>query len=101
MPRRFKVGDARVDLAAYQLTVADTAHALSPKEVGILELLYSSAGEVVSRTRFLQEVWGSDQFVSDRTIDTHILHLRQKLEADPKRPKHLMTVHGVGYRLCL
>ena len=98
-PRRFRIGAADVDLKAYQVTKDGEAHPLSPKEVGMLELLYRDAGEVVTRTRFLEEVWGSDQFVSDRTIDTHILHLRQKLEADPKHPEHLITVHGAGYRL--
>ena len=55
----------------------------------------------MSRERFLNEVWGTDQFVSTRTVDTHMLNLRQKLELDHKHPRFLLTVHGVGYRLVL
>ena len=101
VPRRFYVGGAHVDLSAYQISRNGESHALSRKEVGMLELLYQEQGKVVSRSCFLDQVWGTDQYVSNRTIDTHILHLRQKLEADPREPKHLLTVHGVGYRLCL
>ena len=66
----------------------------------MLALLWQERGRVVDRARFLQHVWGGSG-VGDRTIDTHLLHLRQKLEADPKAPVHLLTVHGVGYRLAL
>jgi DNA-binding response OmpR family regulator len=55
----------------------------------------------VSRDRFLDEVWGDEAIVGHRTIDTHVLNLRQKIEADPHHPVHLVTVHGVGYRLVL
>jgi DNA-binding response OmpR family regulator len=65
----------------------------------MLALLRREHGRAVSRSRFLAEVWGGDQFVGDRTIDTHMLNLRAKVEADPKAPVHLLTVHGVGYRL--
>ncbi|MBK8099094.1 MAG: response regulator transcription factor [Planctomycetes bacterium] len=97
--RQFLLGDARVDLDAFQLVRAGTVHALSPKEAAMLALLRQELGKAVSRARFLTEVWGGDQFVGDRTIDTHVLNLRQKLEADPKQPRFLLTVHGVGYRL--
>ena len=100
VPRRFRIGAAEVDLSGYQLTLGGTTHSLSPKEVEILELLYRDAGEVVSRARFMDEIWGTEQFVSNRSVDTHILHLRQKLEVDPHNPRYLLTVHGAGYRLC-
>jgi DNA-binding response OmpR family regulator len=74
-------------------------HTLSPKEAGMLSLLRQHGGRAVSRALFLKEVWGGDQFVGDRTIDTHMLNLRQKVELDPKQPRFLLTVHGVGYRL--
>ena len=66
----------------------------------MLSLLWQERGRVVDRTRFLKEVWGGAS-IGDRTIDTHLLHLRQKLERDPKDPQHLLTVHGVGYRLAI
>jgi DNA-binding response OmpR family regulator len=65
----------------------------------MLSLLRQHGGRAVSRALFLQEVWGGDQFVGDRTIDTHMLNLRQKIEEDPKQPRFLLTVHGIGYRL--
>jgi two-component system alkaline phosphatase synthesis response regulator PhoP len=65
----------------------------------MLLLLRKADGRAVSRAQFLRDVWGGDQFVGDRTIDTHMLNLRQKVEQDPKQPQYLLTVHGVGYRL--
>ncbi|HBP16465.1 MAG TPA: DNA-binding response regulator, partial [Planctomycetes bacterium] len=52
----------------------------------------------VSRNELLNEVWGYDRFPTTRTVDTHMLNLRKKLEVDPKNPRHLLTVHGVGYK---
>ncbi|MEZ5964248.1 MAG: response regulator transcription factor [Planctomycetota bacterium] len=97
--QRFALGDAEVDLAAFTVVRAGQTHTLSPKEAAMLTLLRQHGGRAVSRAQFLREVWGGDQFVGDRTIDTHVLNLRQKIEGDPKAPQHLLTVHGVGYRL--
>ena len=96
---QFVLGDAKVDLAAFTIVRAGTTHTLSPKEAGMLRLLRQRQGRAVSRADFLRDVWGGDQFVGDRTIDTHVLNLRQKLEGDCRRPRHLLTVHGIGYRL--
>jgi two-component system alkaline phosphatase synthesis response regulator PhoP len=98
-PDRFVIGDAEVDLAAYRVTLDGTAHPLSPREAAILALLHREAGRVVSRDRFLDEVWGREVYVGHRTVDTHVLNLRQKIERDPRQPIHILTVHGVGYRL--
>ena len=65
----------------------------------MLRLLRQRGGRAVARADFLREVWGGSPFVGDRTIDTHMLNLRQKVEADHKQPRFLLTVHGVGYRL--
>ena len=67
----------------------------------MLHLLYLEQGKIVSRARFLSDVWGGGEHVTNRTIDTHILNLRKKLEDDPKDPCYLVTVHGAGYRLIL
>jgi len=96
---QFSLGSAHVDLAAFTLRRDGTTHKLSPKEAGMLRLLRQRQGRAVSRADFLAEVWGGDEFVGDRTIDTHMLNLRQKLEQDHKQPRHLLTVHGIGYRL--
>ena len=95
----FNLGGARVDLDAFQLQRDGETHKLSKKEAGILALLYRNRGKAVSRSRFLAEVWGTDEFVSTRTVDTHVLNLRHKLEVDAAAPRYLVTVHGIGYRL--
>ncbi len=68
------------------------------KEFGLLKLLISCEGEVVSRETILNEVWGYDKFPTTRTIDTFIHHLRQKIESNPAKPVHLITVPWSGYR---
>ena len=93
-----QIGANTIDLDGYQLRRGRTVHRLSPTEVAMLQLLWRERGRVVDRAMFLQEVWDG-AVIGDRTIDTHLLHLRQKLERDPKAPRHLLTVHGVGYRL--
>lgn len=95
------IGDAEVDLDAYRITRDGESQSLSPKEAAMLVLLRSELGKAVSRTRFLEQVWGGDLMVSNRTVDTHMLNLRKKVELDPKQPRHLLTVHGVGYRMVL
>ena len=67
----------------------------------MLRLLTARTGEVVTRDELLDEVWGYDQYPTTRTVDNHIALLRSKLEDDPADPKHLLTVHGVGYKLVL
>jgi DNA-binding response OmpR family regulator len=97
--QQFVLGDARIDLAAFTIGRGAAVQMLSPKEAGMLRLLRQRLGRAVPRADFLREVWGGSPFVGDRTIDTHMLNLRQKVEADPKAPRFLLTVHGVGYRL--
>ena len=99
--KHFELGAVDVDLAAFEIRRGDETLPLTPKEALMLELLYASLDEVVPRERFLEEVWGGGETVTPRTVDTHMLNLRQKVELDPKSPRHLTTVHGVGYRLRL
>jgi DNA-binding response OmpR family regulator len=96
----FRLGALDVDLDAYEVRRGRSVQRLSPTETAMLALLWQERGRVVDRARFLREVWGGSS-ISDRTVDTHLLHLRQKLEVDPKAPAHLLTVHGVGYRLAV
>jgi two-component system response regulator RegX3 len=96
---QFALGAVAVDLAAFTVTRGGVVHALSPKEAGMLRLLRQRGGRAVARAEFLREVWGGAPFVGDRTIDTHVLNLRQKVEQDARAPRFLLTVHGVGYRL--
>ena len=98
-PRTFALGPATVDLDAFTVARGGAVQTISPKEAAMLELLWLERGKAVSRERFLREVWHGGLHVGDRTIDTHVLNLRNKIEPDPKAPRWLLTVHGVGYRL--
>ncbi len=74
---------------------------LSPKEQQILKLFLENPGTVISRDRVIDEVWGDEYFPSPKTIDNFIVKLRTKIEDDPKNPKHIITLHGAGYKLIL
>ncbi|MCP5525004.1 MAG: winged helix-turn-helix domain-containing protein, partial [Verrucomicrobiales bacterium] len=67
--------------------------------LAMLRLLAEAEGAPVSRDEFLDRVWGCAAFPTTRTVDNHIAGLRAKIEIDPRAPKHILTVHGVGYRL--
>lgn len=94
-----RIGIATVDFSQRILTRDDAGHSLSEKEAGMLRLLIRHAGETVSREQFLDVVWGYHAYPSTRTVDNFIAALRNKLEIDPARPRHLTTVRGAGYRL--
>ena len=90
-----------LDLEKRVATRHGTEVKLSAMELKLLEFLLAREGAVLPRNRLLDEVWGYEKFPSTRTVDTHVWKLRQKLEADPDRPAHLLTVHGIGYRFVL
>lgn len=93
------IGSAVIDFHKNLLSRGGKDHTLSGKEAGMLRLLASHTGETVSREKFLDVVWGYNAYPSTRTVDNFIAALRAKVEEDPSRPKHLITVRGVGYRL--
>jgi len=95
---KVRVGAAVVDFAAYTLERDGARSGLSRKELDLLRCFLAHEGEVLDRGRLLDEVWGRDADPTARTVDTHVLKLRKKLELEPERPRHLLTVHGVGYR---
>ena len=72
---------------------------LRPKEFALLAVLASDPGRVFSRTELVDRAWGADYHGGSRTIDVHIRWLRSKIEGDPARPAHVVTVRGTGYRL--
>jgi two-component system alkaline phosphatase synthesis response regulator PhoP len=94
----FAFGDARVRLRSRQVWRAGREVALTRKEFDLLVFLVEHRGEIVTRERLLDEVWGYERFPTTRTVDTHILRLRRKLEADPDHPAFILTVHGQGYK---
>ena len=93
-----RFGAVEVDFAAYTLTNDGRRHGLSRKELELLRYFLAHEDVTLDRLRLLSDVWGPDESPTTRTIDMHVLKLRRKLERDPERPRHLQTVHGVGYR---
>ncbi|HEX5762202.1 MAG TPA: response regulator transcription factor [Solirubrobacterales bacterium] len=91
-------GDLRVDPARRTVTLGGEDIPLTYVEFEIIAALSRSPGRVLSREILLEQVWGDSEYRDPRTIDVHIRHLREKLERDPKEPKYLFTVRGVGYR---
>ena len=94
----FAFGSVRVHLRARQAFKRGQEVRLTRKEFDLLRYLVEHPGEVITRDRLLDEVWGYERFPTTRTVDTHILRLRQKFEDDPERPAHILTAHGQGYR---
>jgi DNA-binding response OmpR family regulator len=91
--------DVKVDFARREVRRAGVLVALRPKEFELLEALAQRANRVVSRRELLETVWGYEEGVVTRTIDTHVAELRRKIEADPADPQTLITVRKAGYML--
>jgi len=100
-PDSVSFGDVVVDFKKYEAEKAGKPVTLARKEYGLLRMLASRAGEVVTRDELLNDVWGQDEYPSSRTVDAHVATVRAKLEKDPHKPEHLITMHGVGYKLVL
>jgi len=96
--REFSFADMSVDFDRQVLTKGTETIRLSSCESELLRLLIACRGHAVSRQTVLTEVWGYDFPPDTRTIDNHVVRLRQKIEDDPHQPKHLLTVHGQGYK---
>ena len=84
-----------------ELTQAGKQVALTAQEFKVLKFFIQNHDRVISREELLNEVWGYQSYPSTRTVDNHILRLRQKLENDPSHPLHFKTVHGAGYKFVL
>ena len=94
----FSFGDVHVNFPSMEVAREGEPIPLTTQEFKILKYLLQNAGRVISRDELLNEVWGYENYPCTRTVDNHILKLRQKLERDPSRPVHLCTVHGAGYK---
>jgi len=95
---QYDFSDVSVDFGKMELKRAGNLIEMTPQEFKIVKYFAQHPERVISRDELLNEVWGYDCYPSTRTVDNHILKLRQKLEADPERPVHFKTVHGVGYK---
>jgi DNA-binding response OmpR family regulator len=90
--------DVRVDFSKMELTREGQPVQLTAQEFKILKYLLQNPERVISREELLNTVWGYQNYPSTRTVDNHILKLRQKLEKDPRNPVHFRTVHSAGYK---
>jgi DNA-binding response OmpR family regulator len=87
-----------VDFSRTEITRGGEKVTVTPKEFKTLEFLTKNAQRVISRKELLSQVWGYQNYPYTRTVDNHMLRLRQKLESDPSHPSHFLTVHGQGYK---
>ena len=97
-PARYRFGDIEIDFEKLRAERQGRAVELSAKEFDLLGLLVRRRGEILTRDEILKQVWGYDDPPLTRTVDTHILRLRQKVEPDPANPCYILTVYGAGYR---
>jgi DNA-binding response OmpR family regulator len=98
VPETITLGDMSINFAKMELTLAGEPVPLTSQEFKVLKFFVQNPDRVISREELLNEVWGYRNYPSTRTVDNHILRLRQKLEKDPSRPLHFKTVHGAGYK---
>ena len=97
----FEIGGAVIDAKKFQIRRGKVVEGLTARELRLLQLFYAHADEVLSRDRLLNEVWGYNYYGTTRTLDQVIVQLRKKLGDPGDEPKHLLTVHGIGYKLVL
>jgi DNA-binding response OmpR family regulator len=98
---KLTLGSVEVDFQTYNAFRNGESLQMTPKEFEVLKFLWQHRNNAVSRDQLLTNVWGYDESVSTRTVDNFILKLRQKIEDDPSHPKHILTLHGLGYKLIL
>jgi DNA-binding response OmpR family regulator len=94
----FQFADVRVDFARHAVVRDGRPVDVTPSEFKLLRLLIERRGEVLSIDQLLEGAWGVDVFLTDRVVYTHVNNLRAKVEPDPRRPRHIVSVRGVGYR---
>ena len=95
---RLRFADVEVDFDKHEATAPAGESNLTGKEYEVLRLLAQHRGQIVTRERLLDEVWGYEHYPTTRTVDNHILRLRQKLEAEPANPRHILSIYGEGYK---
>jgi two-component system response regulator RegX3 len=92
------VGPVRIDVARHEVAVRGHVTPFPPREFELLESLVRRAGRLLTRDYLIDTVWGADYFGDTKTLDVHVKRLRRKIEKDPHRPVHLVTVRGLGYK---
>ena len=94
----YEFGDVSVDFRKAEVVRDGTTVELSAREFQLLRYFIENRDSVLSRDELLNNVWGYDAMPSTRTVDVHVAWLRRKIEANPKHPEHIRTVHGMGYK---
>ncbi len=95
---RVGFSDVTVDLKGCRVLRKGKSLEISAKEFDLLKYFLAHSGETLTRERLLNDVWGYDRYPTTRTVDAHIVRLRQKLEPNPEQPQFFLTVHGAGYK---
>ena len=93
-----QIGRLKIDPLHYYAEDEQGEVELTHKEFEILKFFIENKGKTISRDQLLDNVWGYEVYPTSRTVDNHILHLRKKIEYNPENPRHLLTVHGIGYK---
>ena len=94
----YRFGDVEVDFARCELRRGGQVVDVTPVEIRMLAAFVRQPGRTLTRDQVLSDVWGRDTFVTDRVVDAHIVNLRRKIEPVPAKPRHLISVRGIGYR---
>ena len=94
----FEINDAKIDFTKFETTKNGKNIDLTPLEYKVLQYFIQKPDQVISRDELIENVWKYEAQITTRTIDNHILKLRKLVETDPRKPKHFITVHGVGYK---
>jgi len=97
-PEVARFGNVEVNFTRFELTRAGQVVHVTPLELKLLAAFVRHPGEVLSRARLTDAVWGPGNAMTDRVVDTHVLNLRKKIEPDPASPRHIVSVRGAGYR---
>ena len=98
LSRVLRIGETTVDLVKGKVERGQEAFSLGHFELEILKMLVENAETPVERSKLLDVIWGLEGFPTTRTVDNHIVSLRRKVEPEPKHPRHIVTVHSIGYK---
>ncbi len=101
LPDELRFADVVVDFKQFEARKGDKVLKMTRKEFGMLQFFAARTGEVVRRDELLRDVWEYRDYPTTRTVDNHIASLRAKIEENAAKPQHLLTVHGVGYKLVI
>lgn len=100
-PEQLRFGDVVIDFRRHEGTKGDRPLELSDRAYVVLQVFARHRGEVLSREQLLHEAWGYSRELNTRTVDNHLVKIRQQIEDDPNHPRYLVTVHGIGYKLAV